>query len=223
MVERVSYRCDSGIATVVMDDGKVNALSPAMIADIGAAFERAEHEASVVVLAGRDGVFSAGFDLKTLRGGGPQSAEMLRAGFELAYRMLSFPRPIVGACTGHAIAMGAFLLLSTDLAIGEAGADHTIRANEVAIGLPVPAPAIEICRVKLTPSALHRALVLAEPFNGQSAVAAGFLDALTERGVLGEAHETAARLASLDLGAVAATKLRLRDERLRALRAAIDA
>ncbi len=223
MAERITYGAEGGIATITMDDGKVNALSTAMLTDLGAALDRAEQDASAVVLAGRDGVFSAGFDLKTLQGGGPEAAAMLRAGFELAHRILSFPRPVVGACTGHAIAMGAFLLLSADLAIGAAGADHTIRANEVAIGLPVPATAIEICRVKLTPRAMQRALVLAEPFGGESAVAAGFLDTLTDRGVMREAHDTAVRLAALDMGAVTATKLRLRDERLRALRAAIEA
>ena len=88
---------------------------------------------------------------------------MLRAGFELAERMLSFPMPVVIACTGHAVAMGVFLVLSGDYRIGVAGR-YKITANEVAIGLTLPRAAIEICRQRLTPAHFSRATVLAEVF-----------------------------------------------------------
>jgi enoyl-CoA hydratase len=223
MTDRVTYDSSDGIATITLDDGKVNALSPAMQLEISAALERAEQDAAVVVLAGRSGVFSAGFDLSVLRAGGDDAAMMLRGGFELAYRLLSYPRPFVVACTGHAIAMGAFLMLSGDYRIGEAGAKHAIRANEVAIGLALPQAAIEICRVKLAPACLDRALVLAEPFTPDTAVGAGFLDAVTSTGtVLERAREVAVQLKDLDRDAHTATKLRLRQGQLAALRAAID-
>ena len=116
-----------------MDDGKVNALSPQMFTEINAAFDRAESDRAVVVLTGREGVFSGGFDLPLLRAGGPDSIAMLRSGFELAERTLSFPMPVVIACTGHAMAMGVFLLLSGDYRVGAAG-PYKYSANEVAIG-----------------------------------------------------------------------------------------
>jgi enoyl-CoA hydratase len=76
-----------------MDDGKVNALSRPMLTELGAALDRAAADRAVVVLTGREGVFSAGFDLPVLRAGGPPAAELLHAGFELAERMLAFPAP----------------------------------------------------------------------------------------------------------------------------------
>jgi hypothetical protein len=78
-----------------MDDGKVNVLSQEMLAELNEALGRAEADAAIVALAGRAGVFSAGFDLKVLRAGGPDARTMLKAGFELAERMLSFPMPVV--------------------------------------------------------------------------------------------------------------------------------
>jgi enoyl-CoA hydratase len=223
MAERVTYQAADGVGTITLDDGKVNALSPVMLSDIDAAFDRAEKDDVVVVLAGRAGVFSAGFDLKTIRAGGQEAADMLRGGFELAYRILSFPRPVVVACTGHAIAMGAFLVASGDYRIGEGGADFTISANEVAIGMALPPAAIEICRVKLTRTGIQRALTLAERFTPDSAIAVGFLDARASGSAVTAAQEHARALTQLHRGAHIETKLRLRDESLKALRAAIDA
>ena len=131
----VSYEVSDGVATLVMDDGKVNVLSLRMLAAIHEALDQAMADRAAVVLAGRTGVFSAGFDLGTLRAGGPDGVAMGRGGFALAARVLSFPFPVVAACTGHAIAMGAFLLCACDYRIGAAGA-YKLTANEVAIGFP---------------------------------------------------------------------------------------
>jgi enoyl-CoA hydratase len=219
----VSYRLDDGVATITMDDGKVNVLSSPMLDEIGAALDRAAADRAVVVLTGRPGVFSAGFDLAALRGGGTAGPAMVRSGFELAERVLSFPLPVVIGCTGHAVAMGLFLLLSADYRIGTAG-DYKITANEVAIGLTMPDAAIEICRQRLGPAYLTRALVLAEVFAPGTAVAAGLLDALVPAAELpATALAAAAGLARLDLAAHAAAKLRLRRHTLTALRAAIEA
>ena len=181
MTELVSYGVDEGVATITMDDGKVNVLSLPMLTALGDALDRAQAEEAVVVLAGREGMFSAGFDLATLRGGGTDATDMLRAGFDLAHRLLSFPAPVVVACTGHAVAMGVFVLLSADYRIGTLGS-FRITANEVAIGLPMPNSAIEICRQRLTPAHFHRTVVLAEVFPPETAVDAGFLDRARSRG-----------------------------------------
>ena len=176
MESLIGYQLADSVATVTMDDGKVNVLSSRMIYEVSQAFDRALHDAAaVVVLAGRPGVFSAGFDLPVLRAGGPAATSMLRAGFDLAERVLSYPRPVVIACTGHAIAMGAFLLLSGDYRVGAAG-PYKITANEVAIGITMPRAAVEICRQRLTPAHFSRATILAELYQPDSAIEAGFLD-----------------------------------------------
>jgi enoyl-CoA hydratase len=219
----VGYELHDGIATISMDDGKVNALSAEMFAQIDAAFDRAEADRAVVVFTGRPGMFSGGFDLRVLMAGGPEAYAMVRTGFELAARILSFPAPVVVACPGHAIAMGAFLLLSGDYRVGASGA-YRIGANEVAIGITMPFFGIEICRQRLAPSHFHRAVINAEIYGPDDAVAAGFLDRVVPGSELQEvARTTAAGLARLDAGVHAATKVRARDHALKAIRAAIEA
>ena len=219
----VSYALDGGIATIGLDDGKVNVLSPGLLAELNAALDKAEGERAVVVLTGREGVLSAGFDLGVLRAGGPDALGMVHAGFELALRLLSFPTPVIIACPGHAIAMGVFLLLSGDYRIGAAG-PYRLMANEVAIGLPMPQAAVEIMRQRLTPACFNRALLLAEQFTPDNAVEAGFLDRVVEPAELaGAARSTAERMLALNLDAHAASKLRAREPVLHALRTAIDA
>src|SRR5438445_2282615 len=218
-----TYQLKDSIAGITMDDGKVNALSPKMLAEINAALDQATADRAVVVLTGREGMFSAGFDLRVLTAGGPDALAMLFTGFELAERILSFPAPVVIACNGHAVAMGVFLLLSGDYRVGAAG-PYRITANEVAIGLTMPRAAVEICRQRLTPAHFNRAVIISEVFSPEDAVAAGFLDRVVQASELREtAVTTAAVLAKLDMDAHAATKLRARDHALHALRAAMQA
>jgi enoyl-CoA hydratase len=219
----VSYQLEGSVATITMDDGKVNALSPQMLADLGTAVDRAGADGAVIMLTGRPGVFSAGFDLQVLGARGPSAFAMVRGGFELAARLLAFPAPVLVACTGHAIAMGAFLLLSGDYRIGAAG-PYKITANEVAKGLTMPRAAIEICRQRLTPAHFSRAILLSEIFSPADAIAAGFLDRVVQSSDLPDiARSTAADLAGLDRSAHTASKLRARDQSLQAIRAALDA
>jgi enoyl-CoA hydratase len=223
MTSPVSYQLADSIATITIDDGKVNALSPMLLAEINAALDRAVDDGAVVVLSGRDGILSAGFDLKVLRAGGPDVVAMLRAGFELSARLLSFPTPVVIACPGHAMAMGVFLLLSGDYRIGVAG-DYKICANEVAIGMTMPHAAVEMLRQRLTPAAFTRATLLSEAFSPESAVAAGLLDlVVTADELVATARGMATQFAQLNMPAHAASKLRAREHTLTALRAAIEA
>ena len=218
----VTYRLRDSVATITMDDGKVNALSRPLLTELGAALDRAAADRAVVVLTGREGVLSAGFDLPVLRAGGTAAAELLHAGFELAERVLAFPTPVLVACPGHAVAMGVFLVLSGDYRIGASG-PYKLTANEVAIGMTMPLAAVEICRQRLTPACFNRAVVLAEVFKPEDAVAAGFLDRVVPPAELAEAAAAAAaELARLDLDAHAASKLRARQQALTALREAID-
>jgi enoyl-CoA hydratase len=221
---RVSYECDGGVATITMDDGKVNALSPDMQAEINGALDKAEADGAVVILTGNAKALSAGFDLSIITTPGPQSVAMLRGGFLLSERLLSFPTPVVIAASGHAIAMGFFLLLSGDYRIG---VDKPVKlvANEVAIGMTLPWAAIEITRHRLTKNAYQRMLDLAEPIAVNEAVAAGVLDAVVpEDQLMATAREVAARFAAtLNMDAHRGTKARVRADMLKAIRDANDA
>jgi enoyl-CoA hydratase len=221
MNERVTYQLDGGIATVTMDDGKVNVLSPGMLQELNAAFDQAEADGAVVVLTGRDGRFSGGFELPTLMAGGETAAQMLTAGFQLSLRLLTFPTPVVVACTGHAIAMGAFLVISGDYRIAADGPFRLV-ANEVALGLTMPQTIVELCRLRLNSSHLTRFMALSETFSPEEAIAAGILDAIAAPDKLqSAAYEVAARLVTLNMAAFAETKRRLYADALPRITAAI--
>ncbi len=223
MSNLVAYKLEHPICTITLDDGKVNCLSLQMLAGINAALDRAEKDRAAVVLTGREGKFSAGFDLAALGKGGRDAIDMMINGFRLAERLLSFPLPVLIACPGHALAMGSFLLLSADYRIGVDGA-YKIGANEVAIGLTMPRFGVEICRQRLAPAHFHRAVICAEIYSPAGAVEAGFLDQVIPKDKLtAAARDKATALAGLNMPAHMATKLRARHEALQAVRKAIEA
>ena len=157
MSDLTSYRCEDGIATIKMDDGKVNALGVPMLRELHGALERAERDDAIVILTGREGRFSAGFDLKVFSDAPEQIAEMLTLGATLCERILTFPRPFVTACTGHGVAAGCFIQLPADLRLGADG-PFRIGLNEVRIGLTMPRFVIELARSRLTPAEFDRAV-----------------------------------------------------------------
>ena len=217
----VSCDIEKAIATIVMDDGKANLISPQMLSQLNQALDKAERAKAVVVLTGRKGMFSAGFDLKTLKSGVFNAFSMLIGGFSLSRRLLSFPTPVIVACNGHAMAMGSFLLLSGDYRIGVEG-EFKIAANEVEIGLTMPHSAIEICRQRLKPAHFDRTVLLSELYNPQTGADAGFLDQVVpEDDLAATARRWAEKFASLDLSAHRRSKLRMRRKMLRALSRAI--
>ena len=218
----VRYECSDGIATITLDDGKANVLGSAMLRALNDALDRAEADRAVVVLTGRERMFSGGFDLAVFRGNPGGLLDMLETGARLAARLLAFPRPVLAACNGHAIAMGAFLLLCADLRIG-ADTDTRIQVNEVQAGLTLPRFAIELCRSRL--SAAHRPMVVlaASPCTPRQAQAAGFLDEIVAPAELGDAvRQRALAVAALDATAFAATKQRLNADLLATLQTAIE-
>jgi enoyl-CoA hydratase len=222
MTELAAYELDGRIATITMDDGKVNAFSIEMLQAVHAGLDRAEEDGAVVVLTGRENYFSAGFDLKVFSGGPDRVVEMLRLGATLAERVLSFPTPVVVACNGHAVAAGTFVTLAADVRIGVDG-PYRLGLNEVQIGLTVPWFAIELARQRLNPSHFDRAVVGAAMYGPSEAVVAGFLDRVVSAEELRAASlEAASALAELNSAAHAATKLRARGDALRALRSAIE-
>lgn len=218
----ITYELEESVATIAMDDGKVNVMSAEMLTALNEAFDRAAADRAAVLLKGRPGVFSAGFDLAVLKAGGENSRRVVRMGFELGYRILSFPAPVVVACTGHAIAMGVFLVLSADYRLGADG-PYKIGANEVAIGITMPYFAIEMCRQRLAPAQFHRAVTCSEIFAPADAVPAGFLDRVVPPAELeGEERNVALALSKLDRDVFAKSKLRAVEQPLRAIRTAIE-
>lgn len=211
------------VFTIQMDDGKANVMSLAMLDALNGALDRAEAAGAVVVIQGRPGMFCGGFDLNVFKTGSREDKlAMLKAGAELSARLLAFPSPTLAACSGHAIAMGVFLLMSCDYRVGVEG-NSKFAANEVAIGMTLPRFALLVSAQRLEPAALNRGLTLAHFFDGGSAVQAGFLDELVSPDAFaGRIADLATQFAKLDQDAHRATKLRLRRELLSALRKAIE-
>jgi enoyl-CoA hydratase len=217
----VHYELRDRIATIRIDDGKRNALSPQVLREIYGALDRAESDNAIVIITGRDDVFSAGFDLKVMKRGGVEAIRMLKLGYALTARVLAYPHPVVVACNGHVLAMGVFLLLSADYTIGTRG-DFKVSANEVAIGLTLPRVAAAMLRHRLIPAAYQRAAVLSEYFDVESAHRAGFFDELVEPAELLPRAEALARdLGDLDERAHASTKRRIRKALVRRIRYSI--
>lgn len=222
MTDLVHYSLEDGVATIQLDDGKRNALSPEMFRQINAAFDRAEADRATVILTGREEVFSAGFDLKIMRGGAPMDTlRMLRAGYSLPARVMAYPYPVIVACNGHAMAMGVFLMLSADYVLGTRG-PYRVSANEVALGLKMPRVGAALLRHRLRPGDVQAAITLAKEFPVEEAFHAGFFDELAEADALmSRARELAATYAELDMPAHTATKRRIRRPLIRYLRRSV--
>jgi enoyl-CoA hydratase len=219
MSSLTSYNLDGGTATITMDDGKANALSPALLAELTAAFDRAEADGAIVVLTGRERTFSGGFDLRTEPAGWPA---MVADGARLAERILSFPHPTIAACNGNAVAMGGFLLLACDVRVGAAGA-FKLGLNEVAIGLAVPRFGIALAQHRLARPYADRCLLTGALLDPAEACTAGFLDRVVEPGqLIAEAMTVAGALAAVDRSAHATTKLHVRERVLAGVRDGIE-
>ena len=222
MTDLVSYAFADGVATLTMDDGKANAMNPAMQAALNAALDRAEADKAIVVLTGRPGVFSGGFDLSVFKAGNPQvTFQMLTGGAQLASRLLSYPHPVVAACSGHAMAMGLFLLQCADVRIGlNAGA--TFQANEVLIGMTLPYFALEAIRERVATPHLHL-VGTGLAYSGADAVQAGLLDeAVAPEALAAAVQAQVDRLKKAHPASFTATKQRLRAGVMAALPLAIE-
>jgi enoyl-CoA hydratase len=217
----VTCTLEENVAVIQFDDGKANVYSHEALNDLGAALDQAR-EARAVLLVGRPGRFSAGFDLATMTAGTDNMRDLVKAGAVFVSRLLLEPLPVVAACTGHALAAGALVLLACDYRVGAEG-DWKIGLNEVSIGMPLPVWAVELARYRLPPSEFDRGAILGQTVGPEAAVSAGFLDLVVPADdLLTEAKATAARLADLRTGAVADTKMRARRELVRVMLDGLD-
>ncbi|KAB2523327.1 MULTISPECIES: crotonase/enoyl-CoA hydratase family protein [Pseudomonas] len=221
MSELIAYHLEDGIATLTLNNGKVNAISPDVIAAFNAALDQAVADRAVVIITGQPGILSGGYDLKVMTAGPKEAVALVTAGSTLARRLLSHPFPVIVACPGHAVAKGAFLLLSADYRIGVDG-PFSIGLNEVQIGMTMHHAGIELARDRLRRSAFHRSVINGEMFDPQSAVDAGFLDKVVTAEELQGAALTAARqLKKINMLAHKNTKLKVRKQLLETLDDAI--
>jgi enoyl-CoA hydratase len=222
MSELVRFDLVGNVARLHFDDGKANAISLAALEALNGALDRAEKEAGAVLLLGRAGRFCAGFHLDTMSQGPEAARGLVAGGARWLARMADSKLPIVAACGGHALAMGALLLLGADVRIGAEG-DFKIGLNEVAIRMTLPAFAIELAGERLSRRHLLRATELAEIYSPAAAVDAGYLDRVVPAERLeAEALAEAARLAELPRRAFAETKRGMRGALALRIRAGLD-
>ncbi|MFI8224365.1 crotonase/enoyl-CoA hydratase family protein [Pseudomonas sp. NPDC085632] len=221
MSELISYHLEDGIATLTLSNGKVNAISPDVIAAFNAALDQAVTDRAIVIITGQPGILSGGYDLKVMTAGPKEAVALVTAGSTLARRLLSHPFPVIVACPGHAVAKGAFILLSADYRIGVDG-PFSIGLNEVQIGMTMHHAGIELARDRLRRSAFNRSVINGEMFDPKSAVDAGFLDKVVSAEELqGAALAAARQLKKINMLAHKNTKLKVRKALLETLDNAI--
>ncbi|CAM1366567.1 Enoyl-CoA hydratase [Tenacibaculum sediminilitoris] len=222
MNELIQYTSAGNYVIITITNGKANAISHEVIDSLNTSFDNAEKEGKPVILTGQPGIFSAGYDLKSMTQSPESALELVTKGSQLSHRMLSFPYPIIAACSGHAIAKGAFLLLSVDYRIGIEG-DFKIGLNEVLIGMTMHNAGIEIAKARLTPVYFERSVSCSEIYSPKDATTAGFLDKIVpEEHLLPTAIKVAEMFSKLNKKAHKETKLKVRKIYLASLLKAIE-
>jgi enoyl-CoA hydratase len=217
----LEFSKDGDVAVLAFDDGKANVVGHDFIDAMNEGLDRAAAEAGAVIVVGRPGRFSAGFDLSELQKGADASAALVGRGAQMLLRMFTHPQPVVAACTGHAIAAGALLLLACDTRIGVAG-DFKIGLNETAIGMALPVFGLELAKARLSKRRLTAAVVQSEIYDPTAAMDAGFLDEVVDSAdLLDAAKARAAVLAGYPSGAYANNKLAVRSEVASTIRASL--
>lgn len=219
----MNYAINNNIVTLTFDDGKANVVGPSFLNDINAGLDRAEKEkADAIILRGRPGMFSGGFDLEEFKKGPEQGMAMVRQGFELLIRLYSFPLPLVAACTGHGIAMGAFIIMACDMRIGSRG-EFKMSLPETALSMELPPILVELTASRISRQHMTRVALLSEVYNPEQAVAAGFIDEVVDSAELeSRCMAVAEKLARLPKGHFAANKLSIRAGTLQAMKDSLE-
>ena len=218
----VSLNISDDIALITMDDGKANAVSNTMLEALEHALNEAEQKAEAVVLAGRPGLFCAGFDLKIMKGGSDEDRAALgdRGGW-IVHRLYSFPKPTIAAATGHGIALGALFLLGCDVRVGALGNYH-FGLNETAINLPLPIFGLELVEARLARDRMVEAVLQARLYQAEEAVTVGYLDhAVTQDKVIAESTNIARELAAIPSEAYNENKQWMRRQTLSTIAASL--
>ena len=171
---------EDDISIITLDDGKANVFSPKMIQDVNECLDKVPTESGALIITGREGMFSAGFDLKIISAGNVQATmDMSLSGFKLLSRVFSFPRPVLAACSGHGIALGTFLLCCCDYRVGVKG-DFMIGANEMRTNMVIPIPILELINHRVSSSHKYRAILGAEMYSIENGIGAGLIDEVVD-------------------------------------------
>ena len=179
-----TFSQDDDISIITLDDGKANVFSPTMIDHFNGCLDKVPTEKGALIITGREGMFSGGFDLKIISSGDMKLIqEMTISGFRLLLRILTFPRPVLAACTGHGIALGTFLLCCCDYRIGAKG-EYLIGANEMRTNMVIPVPILELIRFRISQRHKYRATLGAEMYSIESSVEAGLLDEVVNKEII---------------------------------------
>ena len=189
---------EGDVSIITLDDGKANVFSSAMSSTINQLLDEVPNDKGALLITGRQGLLSGGFDLKTMTGGEAKDIiEMTVNGFKLLARIYGFSRPVVVASSGHAIALGAFLLCCADYRVGAKG-KYLVQANEHRNNMSIPVPILEISKSRISKRHWHRAILNAEAYPIDQSVQAGYLDEVVDEGdLMKRAMEVATDLATL--------------------------
>jgi len=214
---------DEDVSIITLDDGKANVFSPSMISAVNKCLDDVPTKKGSLIITGRTGMFSAGFDLKIISAGDMAATkEMSLNGFKLLSRIFSFPRPVLAACSGHGIALGTFLLCCCDYRIGVKG-EFLVGANEMRTNMVIPIPILELIKFRIAQPHKYRAVLGAEMYSIENAIDAGIIDEIVEADDLMDAALIKARdLATLGHPSYTLTKELYIAEPLKKINDAID-
>jgi len=214
---------DGNVSVITMHDGKANAFSQKMIDDFNSCLEGVPRDSGSLLVTNRPNIFSGGFDLKTINSGDADAAsKMSRGGLTLLADLFSFPRPAVIACNGHAVALGAFILLAADYRIGADG-DFKVWANEIGNDMTVPVAILEIAKIRIGQAHWYSAIMHSQPYAMEDAIAPGYIDEVVPQDKLMEtALAKAEELAKLNHPYYATTKNWAQEDVMKKIRASIQ-
>ena len=214
---------DEDVSIITLDDGKANVFSPSMISAVNKCLDDVPTKKGSLIITGRTGMFSAGFDLKIISAGDMAATkEMSLNGFKLLSRIFSFPRPVLAACSGHGIALGTFLLCCCDYRIGVKG-EFLVGANEMRTNMVIPIPILELIKFRIAQPHKYRAVLGAEMYSIENAIDAGIIDEIVEADDLMPTALTKAKdLATLGHPSYTLTKELYIEETLKKINDAID-
>jgi len=177
MSEKIAtLKKEDDISILVLDDGKANVFSAEMSKQVNDCLDQVETEKGCLIITGKEGMFSAGLDLKTIQSGDVDKImKMSTNAFKLLARIFSFPRPVIAACSGHGIALGTFLLCCCDYRIGVKG-EFMLGANEMRTNMVIPTPILELIKFRVNDSHKYRAVLGAEMYTLEQAIEPGLID-----------------------------------------------
>ena len=211
------------VSIITIDDGKANVFSKNMIDAFNECLDNVPSDKGSLIITGREGMFSAGFDLKVISSGDIEKIrDMTLNGFKLLARIFSFPRPVLAACSGHGIALGTFLLCCCDYRIGIKG-EYMVGANEMRTNMVIPTPILELIKFRVTQSYKYRAVLGGEMFALEDATKTGIIDEITEsNNLMNTAMEKAKDLSTMGNPSYSLTKELFIAEPLKKINDAID-